>query len=892
MKNLEKKYILKYNKPAPDTANGWRRHSIPIGNGYSGANIFGRVDKERIQISEESFWSGGPIDAHSDDVHGSYIGNSARAHGNTGRISDDIATGTANEITKPEIYKKAQLNSLGKTGQTIADGPPDPYAIGSTTGVLKGILPTNKDGLGRFQNFAELYLHLLHDGKTITEKDCTDYWRTLDLKTAVSTVNYQYQGVNYTREYFTSYPARIQVVKISADARGKISLILNPTIPHEFILDNMPDYEKCNYGKNVKITAANDKKIEITGYHRQNGLKFAASFQLILTGGQTCVTRVGKADATQVIDADSVVILISLGTNYSSDYDALYRCGADVLEVVNGRLESAVEKGFERLKDEHIADYQAIFNRVNLDLGGCETEATTDEQLREYRGQDSRYFEELYFQYGRYLLISSSRPGTLPANLQGVWNMYLVPPWQSDYHLNINLQMNYWLANNANMKECLFALLDYIDGLRKPGRVTARAVYGVGVGCDINEETGWVAHVSANIFGYTGLINPHNMEKDHTGHAHYAPESAAWIMQNVYNLYQYYPDENLLRERIYPMLKETALFFSHPNVLVDDPVSGRKVMAPSYSSEHGPMWAGATFGQQLLWQLFTDTIEAAEILENDVDFSNKLTELRASLSDPGEAGPVPIGDVSGRSGGVGTIIGRGNAKGVKEWWWEVGYYKTAPYKTASPMAKHQADAVLGIIPNTEDEHRHLSHLVGLFPGKLITKETPEWMEAAINSLNIRGDAATGWSRGKKINLWARTGDGDRAYKIFKGLINEATFENLWDFHTGSPSEGMPDDGIFQIDGNLGGAAGMIEMLLQSHAGYIEPLPALPQNWVSGSVSGLTARGGFVVDMAWDDHALTTLTITSTVGGNCRIKLNESAEILEFETKVGASYQIL
>ena len=896
MKITDKKYILKYHNPAPDTADGWRRHSIPIGNGFQGANIFGRVDKERIQLTEESFWSGGPIDETPPNVHGSYVGNLARAHGNTGRISDDIVSGTSQDLITPDIYHEARNASLGKAGQSIDDGPPDPYAIGSTTGVLKGILPTNKDGLGRFQNFAEIYLHFSHDGKVVTEADCTQYSRTLDIETAVANLSYQYNGTTYNREYFASYPHRVVVMKIASDL-GKTSFIFNPTIPHKVPTENIPEHEKINYGKTSDTTATTDVNIQIEGYHLQNGLRFAASFRIVLTGGSSKKIQIGGVDAIEVENADSAVIMMSFGTNYDSDYDKQYRAGVDVLVAVNERLESAVVKGYELLKKEHIADYQAIFNRVSLDLGGGVSELPTDGLLKRYQQQaveeqDLRYLEELYFQYGRYLLIASSRPGTLPANLQGVWNMYLTPPWQSDYHLNINLQMNYWLANNTNMKETLYALVDYIDGLRKPGRMTARAVYGVGVGHDIDDETGWVAHVSANIFGYTGLINPHNMEENHTGHAHYAPESAAWMMQNVYNLYQFYPDVALLRERIYPMLKETAKFFSHPNILIDDPVSGRKVMAPSYSSEHGPMWAGATFQQQLIWQLFTDTIEASEILELDADFRMELAKLKASLSSLGEDGPVPIGSLSGRSGGIGTINGGGNAVGIKEWWWETGYYKTAPYATASPNSKHQADAKAGIIPNTEVEHRHLSHLVGLFPGNLITKETPVWMEAAINSLNIRGDAATGWSRGKKINLWARTGDGDRAYKIFKGLLTDATFENLWDFHTGSAGEGTPEDGIFQIDGNLGGAAGMAEMLLQSHAGYLEPLPALPQNWASGVAFGLTARGGFVVNMKWDHQKLTFLEISSTAGHKCCVKLNDSVEILEFETEMGESYRVV
>jgi hypothetical protein len=366
------------------------------------------------------------------------------------------------------------------------------------------------------------------------------------------------------------------------------------------------------------------------------------------------------------------------------------------------------------------------------------------------------------------------------------------------------------------------------------------------------------------------------------GHPQYSPESTAWMAQNVYNMHQYYPDEDYLVGRIYPILRETALFFSDSQMLVSDPVSGRMIMSPTYSSEHGPMWGGSAFQQQLVWQLFTDTLEAMDLVKAKIG-SDPDPALKAKLQTllP-QLGPIVLGATSG--GPSQKTSGGGSLPGVKEWWWETSY---AQFNDGiSPTAD---------INNFDHTpHRHLSHLVGLYPGNLIRKDDATkwsaegfgvqdpsgatWLEAAVNSLNIRGDGATGWSRGIKMNIWARAGDGDRAYGIFEGLIRSATLTNLWDYHSGSYStdptiSSAPATGIFQIDGNLGGTAGVAEMLLQSHLGYIELLPALPRTWDKGSAKGLTARGGFAVDIGWKDGKVKTLEITSTAGKPCTIKLN-------------------
>jgi len=816
---------LFFERPAQDNNDGWQNYSFPIGNGYMGANIFGRIDRERIQLTEESLWTGGPS-AGVDGID----------------FADYGIIDREGNMLNPSYYKKARDLALAKPGDI---SPPDTNLVASKDySVLYHMLPKERVRLGAFQNFCELYFQIGH----VLEGN-TEYERSLDINTAVSEVKYNYQNVVYRREYFISYPARVMAVKFTASENSKISFTFNPTIPYVM-------------GRRTgQVIADTSNGLEMSGELLGNGLRFAGYFKLVNDGG-TVTTATLDDDGNSVIrvdGADSVVVYLSLGTDYTADFDKKYRTGIDPMLAVRSRVNKAVATGYDKLKEEHITDYSAIFSRVELSLGGNEINLPADKHLDAYReGNDAklkRAYEELYFQYGRYLLIASSREGCLPANLQGVWNVYKDPCWSSDYHLNINLQMNYWPANNTNMKETLYALVDYVDALRKPGRLAAEHIYGVAAKNEKGIEAGWVAHLSCNIFGYVGFMNPHMLiNNSGSGYCQYSPESGMWLIQNVYNMYQYYPDEKYLRSKIYPMLRECALFFSHEEVLVDDPVSGRKVMSPTHSSEHGPMWGGGAFQQQLLWQLFTDTIEAAEILDIDEELRVKLAYLLPLLR------PVEIGEKSGLDA----------TPGIKEWWWETAYGESAA----------------GKIPAFDPGHRHNSHLVALYPGNIITKDTPETMNAAISSMNARGDGATGWSRGMKTCLWARTGDGDRAYKIFHGLITDATLPNMWDYHYGL---GNPDTsiGIFQIDGNFGGTAGMAEMLLQSHAGYIEPLAALPSVWPSGTVNGLTARGGFVIDLKWENMELNEMTITSTVGKPCIIKYK--GKEIRFATEKGNKY---
>ncbi|MCL2212799.1 MAG: glycoside hydrolase family 95 protein [Oscillospiraceae bacterium] len=909
-----KTHKIFFNAPAPDgsidyvrrmTTNqayrDWQEWTLPIGNGYSGANIYGGVEREWLQLSEESLWSGGPVNAEFTDN----VRSDQRSHG--------LVDGEGNTIT-PKYYRVAR--DVAKNIDATA--PPNPWAVRDA---ILPIYPTpDNSGLGALQNFAEVFIHFPHK-----LADATDYQRWLDIDNAVAGVSYTHGGAKFTREYFASYPARVHVTRLACEG-GELAFELNPTVPH--VIGYPDPGESGEIKQGVKVTAdATEQTIDISGTIRCNGLRFGAKFHLLTDGKVTAGSRVNagvmpshrmECGTLSVSGATYGVIITALATDYANDFDNRYRSGICPIGQATKWTTSAVAKGYEALKAEHIADYKSIYDRVSLDLGGVAS-VDFDQLHARYRetpkpknkvvdgkistespqkAPELRHLEETAFQFGRYLLISSSREGTLPANLQGLWNREHSPPWEGDYHLNINLQMNYWPANNTNMRECLVALLDYIDSIRKPGRLAARAVFGVGADQPSDAETGWCAFVHNNPVGFCGVWR--TIGKDRAGQAQWTPESAAWITQNVYNLYEFYPDEAILRNRIYPLLRETALFFSHPEILFHDPVSGRMVSGPNFSSEHGPMWTGATKQQQILHSLFTNTIQASEILGVDGEaggLREKLTECRTGLGDV-----VPTCDVSGRNDGVGAIdrghgAGRhgGNAHGVKEWWWENGYFVTCPADWQDPPNS-------GYIPSIEAEHRHLSHLIAMYPGTLITRDTPEWMAAAINSLNIRNDHATGWSRGKKTNLWARTGDGNRAYLIYDGLIRSATFPNMMSFHSGP---------YFQIDGNLGGTAGVAEMLVQSHCGYIHPLPALPDAWADGEVRGLTARGGFVVDLAWRAGKLTHFAITATVdgtacvayedgvdagslqvnGGNVLCSVDSTRNVISFPAKAGEKYVI-
>jgi alpha-L-fucosidase 2 len=625
-------------------------------------------------------------------------------------------------------------------------------------------------GFGAYQNLADLYLDFPGAPATVS-----GYRRELDLAEATARVRYSHGGVTHRREYFASHPRNVVVARLSAGRAGQVSFVLRP-VP-------------APPGSTVTVA---DGRITVRGT-LPNGLVHETQYRVTATGG----TRTDGTDRVTVTGADSAFVVLSAATSYADTYPA-YR-GADPHARVTEAVDGATAAGPAALRAEHLADHRGLFDRVRLDLGGQLPDVPTDELRSAYTGAagraQDRALESLYFSFGRYLLISSSRAGSLPANLQGVWNDSDDPPWQADYHTNINVQMNYWPAETTNLSETATPLFDFVDALRAPGRATARDVHGT---------TGWVTHLSTNPYGFTGVQD--------WATAFWFPEAAAWLCQHLYEHYRFTRDTAFLRDRAYPAMREAAEFW-RANLHVD-PRDGRLVVSPSYSPEHGDFTAGASMSQQIVRDLLTNTVEASAVL--DLDAASRA-RWRATLArlDPGL-----------RVGSWGQL---------QEW---------------------KADR-----DSPTDDHRHVSHLYALHPGRQISPSTtPALADAARVSLGARGDGGTGWSKAWKINFWARLLDGDHAHRMLGEQLRGSTLANLFDTHP-----------PFQVDGNLGATAGMAELLLQSQHGVVDVLPALPAAWPTGSVSGLRARGDATVDVTWRDGRASRITLTAGSGGDLTVR---------------------
>ncbi|MBF0776380.1 hypothetical protein BVE84_09655 [Streptococcus azizii] len=742
-------FVLNYTAPAANTYEGWEKEALPTGNGDIGSKTFGLVGAERIQYNEKTLWSGGPR-PDSTDYNG---GNLAGKHVYIPQIR--------------EALERGDLATAKRLAETHLVGP-------------------HNEQYGRYLSFGDVEVDLLNETKELAAVE--DYRRQLDIKTAITATDYRHQEKAFHRETFVSYPDNVSVTHFTKMG-GLMDLVIRKRMSHA----------DSNF-KEGTVTYSEDG-ILLSGTVRNNGLRFA-SFVKIDTDG----VLEHLADHIRINGASYATLYLSAETNFSQNPKTNYRDREmDVEAFVRQTATNAKNKGFEAIKADHVADYQAIFNRVEINLGAEESDVSTKELLSSYRG-DSRKLEELFYQYGRYLMISSSRDGknALPANLQGVWNASDNPPWASDYHLNVNLQMNYWPVYATNMAETALPLIHYINDMRYYGREAAKHYANI-VSAE-GEENGWLAHTQATPFGWTT-----------PGWNYYwgwSPASNAWIMQNVYDYYKFTKDETMLRDTIYPMLKETAKFWN--SFLHYDRESDRYVSSPSYSPEHGTITIGNTYDQSLVWQLFHDYMEAAAVLNVDQDLVAEIQTKFEKLK------PLHINQ-AGR---------------IKEWYEEDSERFTDEHRRA-----------------VEPGHRHVSELVGLFPGTLFNKDNSAYLEAARATLNHRGDGGTGWSKANKINLWARLLDGNRAHRLLSEQLRSSTLANLWDTHP-----------PFQIDGNFGATSGMTEMLLQSHSGYIAPLPALPDVWANGYVKGLIARGNVEVDMAWKNKNLTNLTLQPRMAG--------------------------
>ncbi len=635
-------------------------------------------------------------------------------------------------------------------------------------------------------------LHLLFPGS----ETYGGYYRDLNLDNATATVKYNAGGINYKRVIFSSFPDQVIIVRLTADKPGKINFSASMSSPEKVTVSSSGKSELEMEGKTTDHEGIEGK------------VKFSSIIKIVNSGGE-----ITSNDTTlSVTGADTATIYISIGTNFIN-YDKL---GADQLERAENYLSKALTKNYDDALKDHITYYRQFFDRVKLDLGVTDSvKNPTDRRIKEFAAGNDPQLVSLYFQFGRYLLISSSEPGGQPANLQGIWNSQLYPPWDSKYTVNINTEMNYWPSEVTNLSEMSDPLIEMLKELSVAGRKTAKEMYGAG---------GWVLHHNTDIWRATGGIDG----------AYWGmwPSGGAWLSQQLWYRYIYNGNKEFLSS-VYPVLKGASGFFN--DFLTEEPEHHWLVVSPSVSPENSPavhpqysITAGATLDNQLVFDLFNETIKAANILGKDEDFANELKEKIKRLP------PMQIGHWGQ----------------LQEW-------------------LHDWDS-------PDDHNRHVSHLYGLYPSNQISPfRTPELFEAAKTSLVHRGDESTGWSMGWKVNLWARLLDGNHAYKLIKDqlkLVESLNFKHMQFSEGGGTYPDMFDaHPPFQIDGNFGCTAGIAEMLLQSQDGFIFVLPALPDAWRNGNVSGLKARGGFIISIAWKNGKVSKIKIKSLLGGNCRIR---------------------